>query len=64
MLIHKVHWISLTCISGHKCQAHIKQMFQERILKAGNKKAIIEFSEKYVDSEKLVSDYIEHLTGI
>ena len=20
MLIHKVHWISLTCISGHKCK--------------------------------------------
>ena len=39
-------------------------MFQENKLKAGDEKAIIEFSEKYVDSEKLVSDYIEHLTDI
>ena len=39
-------------------------MFQEGKLKAGDEKAIIEFSEKYVDSEKLVSDYIEHLTDI
>ena len=37
-------------------------MFQERILKAGNKKAITEFSEIYVDLEKVVSDYIEQLS--
>ena len=33
-------------------------MFQEGKLKAGDEKAIIEFSEKYVVSEKLVADYI------
>ena len=37
-------------------------MFQEGNLKAGDKEAIIEFSEKYVVSEKLVADYIKHLT--
>ena len=36
-------------------------MFQEGKLKAGDEKAIIEFSEKYVVSEKLVA---EHLTDI
>ena len=39
-------------------------MFQEGKLKAGNKRAIKEFSEKYIVSEKLVADYIEHLTDI
>ena len=39
-------------------------MFQENKLKAGDEKAIIEFSEKYVVTEKLVADYIEHLTDI
>ena len=40
-------------------------MFQEGKLKAGDKKAIkYVFSEKYVVWEKLVSDYIEHLTDI
>ena len=37
-------------------------MFQEDKLRAGDKKAIKEFSEKYIVSEKLVADYIEHLT--
>ena len=37
-------------------------MFSEGKLKAGDKKAIKEFSEKYVVSEKLVADYIERLT--
>ena len=45
-------------------RAQIKQMFQEGKLEAGDKKAIKEFSEKYVVSEKLVADYIEHLTDI
>ena len=39
-------------------------MFKEGKLKAGNKRAIKEFSEKYIVSEKLVADYIEHLTDI
>ena len=39
-------------------------MFQEGKLKAGNKRAIKEFSEKYIVSEKLVADYIEQLTDI
>ena len=39
-------------------------MFQEGKLKAGNKRAIKEFSEKYIVSEKLVADYIEHLADI
>ena len=40
----------------------MKQMFQVGKPKAGNKKAIKDFSEKVVVSEKLVADYIEHLT--
>lgn len=39
-------------------------MVQEGKLKARDKKAIKEFSEKYIVSEKLVADYIEHLTDI
>ena len=39
-------------------------MFQEGKLKAGDKKAIKGFSEKYIVSEKLVANYIEHLTDI
>ena len=39
-------------------------MFQKGKLKAGDKKAIKEFPEKYIVSEKLVADYIEHLTDI
>ena len=39
-------------------------MFEKGKLKAGDKKAIKEFSEKYIVSEKLVADYIEHLTDI
>ena len=39
-------------------------MFQEGKLKAENKRAIKEFSEKYIVSEKLVADYIKHLTDI
>ena len=39
-------------------------MFQEGELKAGDKKAIKEFPEKYVVSGKLFADYIEHLTDI
>ena len=45
-------------------RAQIKQMFQEGKLKAGDKKAIKEFSEKYIASEKLFADYIELLTDI
>ena len=45
-------------------RAQIKQMFQEGNLKAEDKKAIKEFSGKYIASEKLVADYIEHLTDI
>ena len=37
-------------------------MFQEGKLNAGDKKAIKEFSEKYVASDKFAADYIEHLT--
>ena len=37
-------------------------MFQGGKLKARDKKAIAEFSEKYIVSEKLVADYIKHLT--
>ena len=36
-------------------------MFQGGKLKARDKKAIEEFSEKYIVSEKLVADYIKHL---
>ena len=39
-------------------------MFQEGTLKAGDKNAIKAFSEKYIVSEKLVADYIDHLTDI
>ena len=39
-------------------------MFQEGKLKAGDKKVIKGFSEKYIVSEKLVANYIEHLTNI
>ena len=39
-------------------------MFQEDKLRAGDKKAIKEFSENYIVSEKLVADYIERLTDI
>ena len=39
-------------------------MFQEDKLKAGDKKAMKEFSEKYGFSEKLVADYFEYLTDI
>ena len=58
-----------TSTSGRKpdkCQprAQIKQMFQEGKLKAGDKKVIKGFSEKYIVSEKLVANYIEHLTNI
>ena len=45
-------------------RAQIKQMFQEGTLKAGDKNAIKDFSEKYIVSEKLVADYIDHLTDI
>ena len=37
-------------------------MFQEGTLKAGGKIAIKYFSEKYIASEKLIADYIDHLT--
>ena len=43
-------------------RAQIKKMFQEGTLKAGGKIAIKDFSEKYIVSEKLVADYIDHLT--
>lgn len=39
-------------------------MFQGGTLKAGDKNAIKDFSEKYIVSEKLVTDYIDHLTDI
>ena len=39
-------------------------MVQEGKLIARDKKAIKESSEKYIVSEKLVADYIEHLTDI
>ena len=39
-------------------------MFQEGKLKEGDKKAIEEFSGKSIASEKLVADYIDHLTDI
>ena len=43
----------------------MKQLVQEGKLKAGDKEAIKNFfSEKYIVSEKLVADYIEHLTDI
>ena len=46
-------------------RAQMKQLVQEGKLKAGDKEAIkIFFSEKYIVSEKLVADYIEHLTDI
>ena len=37
-------------------------MSQEGKLKAGDKKAIKEFSEKYVVSDKFAADYIEQIT--
>ena len=43
-------------------RAQIKKMFQEGTLKAGGKIAIKYFSEKYIASEKLIADYIDHLT--
>ena len=48
-----------TSTSGHKPDdyqpwAQIKQMFQKGKLKAGDKKAIKEFSEKYIVSEGLL----------
>ena len=39
-------------------------MFQEGKLKVWDKKAIKEFYEKDIVSEKLALDYIEHLTDI
>ena len=42
----------------------IKQMVQGGKLKARDKKAIKEFSKKYIVSEKLVADYSDHLTDI
>ena len=39
-------------------------MFQEGKLKEGDKKAIEEFSGKSIALEKLVADYIDHLTDI
>ena len=36
-------------------RAQIKQMFQEGTLKAGDKNAIKDFSEKYIVSEKLAA---------
>ncbi|RMX43173.1 hypothetical protein pdam_00009716 [Pocillopora damicornis] len=42
----------------------IKQMVQGGKPKARDKKAIKEFSKKYIVSEKLVADYSEHLTDI
>ena len=43
----------------------MKQLVQEGKLKVGDKEAIKNFfSEKYIVSEKLVADYIEHLTEI
>ena len=45
-------------------RAQIKQMFQDSKLKAGDKKVIKEFYEKYIVTEKLVADYIEHLINI
>ena len=43
----------------HQPPAQIKQMFQEGKLKAGDKKTIRVF---FFFSEKLVADYIGHLT--
>ena len=48
----------------YQSRAQIKEIFQEGKLKAGDKKGIKEFSEKYVVSERVVADYIEHLTDI
>ena len=39
-------------------------MFQKCTLKAGVKNVIKDFSEKYIFSEKLVADHIDHLTDI
>ena len=39
-------------------------MFREGKLKARDKKTVKEFSEKYIISEKLVANYIEHLSDI
>ena len=48
----------------YQSRAQIKQKFQEDKFKAGDEKAIKQFSGKYAVSEKLVTNYIEHLTGI
>ena len=45
-------------------RAQIKQLFREGKLKARDKKTVKEFSEKYIVSEKLVANYIEHLSDI
>ena len=39
-------------------------MYREGKLKARDKKTVKEFSEKYIVSEKLVANYIEHLGDI
>ena len=50
--------------NSYQPRAQIKQMFQEGKLKEGDKKAIEEFSGKSIALEKLVADYIDHLTDI
>ena len=50
--------------NNYEPRAQIKQMFQEGELKQGIKRAIKEFSAKYIVSETLAADFNEHLTDI
>ena len=45
-------------------RAQIKRLFEESKLVSGNSEAIREFSDKYIVPEKLVAEYVKHLSQI
>ena len=45
-------------------RAQIKRLFEESELVIGDSEAIRKFSDKYIDPEKLVAEYVEHLAQI
>ena len=45
-------------------RAQIKRLFEESELVSGDSVAIRKFSDKYIVSEKLVAEYVEHLAHI
>ena len=45
-------------------RAQIKRLFEESELVSGDSEAIRRFSEKYIVPEKLVAEYVEHLSQI